>query len=372
MRRQPLHSSSHPLPPALSEIHVKTPKGFGPIARTQIMIHFLALKEIFTLYWVKYAYITLSSAVSFALNVLGMAMMAKFHNSGFSAPHEGFDQYLNALSQNEKLLVLLASLISSTLLTFHSKAVCVQMMIAYERLCANRIFKEFQKTPEKKNTTNIMRLMSKDCRFAGRIVGELSNLTMPLGILLVAIPILFYISKLLTLVLLCLAIVSFVPFIAIRRKACSTAHDFELAASEDAQYKKKALSRTIKADTQSTEFSFPTDAFAHSYERRLMIPHYGNMIGGLQLAFLLSVLAWSFASKKVFTGTLAELLIYGAIAFFALRQVSLIAKVFANVNVFFVYFRRAFLIIHGWENFEKIPIKTKNEATASYDIDLFD
>jgi hypothetical protein len=179
----------------------------------------------------------------------------------------------------------------SAILMFFGRKFVVEMMVDYERICADRLFSVvINDCKQNFEDTKILRLLSKDCRFGGRLVQEISSVVMPLGISIVAFPIMLYINFFATIFLIFVAVFAIIPYFFIASKAKKLSILFENAASTDGQFKKQAIARFKKDKKFIEPISFPHEDFKSLYKQRLIVPHYGILIGGLQFAFCLGIL----------------------------------------------------------------------------------
>jgi ABC-type bacteriocin/lantibiotic exporter with double-glycine peptidase domain len=231
---------------------------------------------------------------------------------------------------------------------FIGRILTVNMMVDYESRTANSVFLRLSKKKKLKyDNSEIIRLLSKDCRFGGRIVQEISNLVMPVCVAFVAFPFLFYINVQATLVVLLVILLTLIPYIYIASRASTVSYSFEQSAGKDSQYKKDAINRIKKQTARVKNVSFPHEDFQKYYKKRLIMPHYGILIGGIQIAFCLVVLGWWAVSLERSSPHLGNIVLYGFVAVFMLNQLKSIAKVYANYHVFLAYFQRAFMVIKG-------------------------
>jgi hypothetical protein len=308
----------------------------------------LVLKDILLNLWHKYIFIGFLSALAFLFQLIGISIILGLFRNNIKLPFDLHDKLLNGFSDHYLIIFSFVILSISAMLMFVARKITVDMMIDYESLCANKIFSIISTSlKDNFNDSEIIRLLSKDCRFGGRIVQEMSNIVMPLGISIIAFPVLFYISFQATLAIVVIMIVSLFPYGLIASRANFVSSSFEKSAGTDSQYKKQVIKDFRKNEHNQEPLNFPHYEFKKYYRQRLIMPHYGILIGGIQLALCLAVLGWWGASVEKNSTNVSSVVLYGVIAIFMLNHFITLAKVFANFHVFLAYFQRAFIVIKG-------------------------
>lgn len=309
-------------------------------------IGILVLKDIFCIFWVKYALIGFLSGFSFVLQMFGVAMLLSSFNNKLKLPLDLQLLFVKFLDDYQMVIFSFMVLSASAMLMFAGRKLIVGMMVDYEGICADQLFSIITKDcSHNYEDSEILRLLSKDCRFGGRVVQEISSVVMPMGISAVAFPAMLYMNHYATFALFLVAIITLIPYFFIASKARKISYLFEKAASFDAQHKKQALSRFKKLKNIDESISFPHDDFKNLYRQRLVMPHYGILIGGMQFAFCLCILGLWFIATRESDTNIAGIVFYGYIASFTLNHLRPMAKVFTNFHVFLAYFQRAFVII---------------------------
>lgn len=326
-------------------------------------IGLLVVGDVAKRFWPIYLLIGVFSALILVSQAAGLANILHIFsgNSSFSLPLH-LQKFFPLLTLN-KLTLLLASsflLILSLIITFISRKLIVNMMIKYESICAGEIIKrvlDHNPAIEDKNDKQIITLLSKDCRFGGRIAQELSNIVMPLGALVVALPIMFYINFFVTVILLVVLFLTTLTYGWLARRAYRISSAMETGATSDSQLKKQLVSDIQKKDFDLSKTPLPNlphQDFVHAYNQRLMMPYLGLLIGGIQLTLSLTIMASLIVEGNglLFGGSVSAAVLYGFLAVFTLSQLRTTSKVFANFHVFLNYFQRAFVIIKGLDSFK--------------------
>lgn len=227
------------------------------------------------------------------------------------------------------------------------KIISVNVMINYEVFCVNRLAKVISEKfdIEKIDYGTVNVLMSKDCRFGGRMAYELSNVVFPISSLMLLFPYLMFLEPGLTALIFSLLFVIGAGQLKFSSKSELIASNMELHAKDDKLAKKNFFQLLEKGEFDSTNNSnkIPSPVFMETYRQRLMIPHKGNFIGGAQFIIVLTVIGvwFSFVSEE---RTPTDILIYSIICLISFSQAKTIPKSIANSIVFFSYFKRAFNI----------------------------
>ncbi len=307
----------------------------------------LVLKDIIANFWIQYLIIGILSAFSFVLQTIGVSVIISSFNSKLDLPFNLNTIILSLI--NSGYIVFAGSFIClslSAVLLFLARKITASSMVEYEGICANALASKLFSQPETTlSAAEILRLLSKDCRFGGRIVQETSNIIMPMGVSLVAVPLMLYLNFMLTLVILAMVLTTLLPYGIIAKKANKISYSFEVSAGLDSQCKKTAVNNYLKNTLPPEPVLFPHPDFKTDYQKRLVIPHYGVLIGNIQISFCLAILAWWFFSKESHVLDFSNVVLYGFIALFALNQLRNVTKVFTSFHVFLAYFQRAFFII---------------------------
>jgi len=332
----------------------------------------LVLKDIMLNFWHQYILIGILSAFSFIFQMIGISIIISSFNGNFHLPLNLHNKLLNWFNDYQLVILSFFILSASTFLMFTGRKLTVSMMIKYESHCANKLFSIVSNNSKVEfNDAEIIRLLSKDCRFGGRIIQEISNIVMPVGVSIIAFPLLFYINYQATLVIMAIISLTFLPYSLIAFKANSISYFFEKSAGIDGQYKKQAISNFRKKRNPEESLSFPHDEFITYYKKRLIIPHYGILIGGIQIAFCLGVLGWWAVSSEQSATNIASIVFYGFVAVFTLNQLRTMAKVFANFHVFLAYFQRAFIIINDIDPAQIKNISNNDDSNTIMDEEDF-
>jgi len=332
-------------------------------------ISILVLKDIFYKFWHFYILIGLFSAITLALQIIGIAIIVSSFNENMVLPFHIEKSFLFA-SLDKQTLILLSFLVLSlsSFFMLFARKVIVYLMIEYESVCAmdliSKVFHKIQ-SMEIKSDADIFTLLSKDCRFGGRIVQEVSNIVMPLGFSFIAFPLLFYLNYEATLILMVVMGITVLPYNLLAGKAKAISYSFEESASLDSRFKKTLISNIRKNNAHVEASSLPHPDFKKAYQRRLIIPHYGILIGGIQIALCLAVLSLWFVSRETYSIDITKIVLYGFVAVFTLNQLRSVTKVFASFHVFLAYFQRAFMIIKGIDpsHMTNYPQKDKIEPS---------
>jgi hypothetical protein len=325
----------------LSFLKKKAPKSVG----------LLVVWEIYSTFWSSYLAIALLTASAFVLQVTGITTFASILQGKQI-------KYLPMISDDYAgtLLALLLLLLSSLLL-FGVRALSVRIMVEYEGMCAGRLVNRFARSGDRCSTIKddmVLRYISKDCRFGGRIAQEISNLVMPGGVALVAFPVLVYLNYQVTLVVLIAMAITVVPYRVFAKWAKNVSYSFEGAAGMDALYKKNTIKEIKKNPGAGKTYKMPHPDFKKAYSLRLIAAHFGVLVGGFQLAICLAAASAWLIYRRPFGFDPAHMIMYAVVALVAFNQVKSVPKVFANCYLFLAYFQRVFVVLHD--------LPTANEA----------
>jgi ABC-type multidrug transport system fused ATPase/permease subunit len=338
--------------------------------RSKNLVSVLVLKDIFYRFWSQYILIGFYSSVTIGLQIIGIAIILSSFNGNLHLPFGLEDRFLLKSMDKEKFIILSFFILSlSSVFMFLARKVIVHLMIEYESLCTKDLMAQIlnkRAEMESKSDGEIITLLSKDCRFGGRIVQEISNIVMPVGFSIIAFPLLFYLNYEATLILMVVGAVTVLPYTLIAAKARSISYSFEESAAVDSRFKKEMISNYRKTKGVFETSSLPHPAFKRAYQQRLIVPHYGILFGGIQIAFCLAALALWFVSTETSSIDIAKIILYGFVGVFTLNQLRSVAKVFANFHVFLAYFQRAFIIIKEIDvsRVASLPGKDKVEPDA--------
>ncbi|MBU1276232.1 MAG: hypothetical protein KJ720_12725 [Proteobacteria bacterium] len=312
----------------------------------------LVVRDVVAAYWLRLVVIAGLSGAVIVCQTLAVSIVMFAITQHLSLPGLIREAIMGIKASSGLWLPLLAfalAAISAGMVFLHS-LISVNIMTGYEKLCAARLLRRLEREPrilKAMSNNQVLILLSKDCRFGGRIAYELSNAIFPVGAAVVGLPILFYLNTYATLSLMLVVILAFGGQMLLRRKAQEVSQDMEDHAVLDKTAKADFL-KALAAGSETTrgvKAKVPSPQFMDTYRRRLTIPHLGNLAGGLQYALALAVtIFWFtvFPQEKTVAG---NLVLYLFVAMFVLSQMRVAPKVFMNFHMFYNYFSRAFAII---------------------------
>lgn len=336
---------------------------FRKLAKSRLCSENLVLVDIFMNYLPWYLLTGFCSAGSFLLQIFGVTNLV-------AAIRGGRGRYaLPVDSMDVQIFAAMFALIISGIFILAAKRISVKIMVDYERYLVQKLFQIFERDSEhvkKYSLPERMVLLSKDCRFGGRIAQEISDLVMPVAMLGVSVPVLLYLQFQATLILfLVMGLTSF-SYKLIARRAREISYAFEEAVLNDSLLKKKILAEIEAGERDTPLDDAPSRSFIREYQRRLFIAHVGVFIGNIQLALCLAALAvWSARNPNAMAPS--SLVLYGFVVLVTFNQLKKTPKVFTNFNVFFAYFRRAFELIHGLESHDLIPSFVQNDVDELFE-----
>lgn len=311
-------------------------------------IGFLVMWDIAARYWLQYMGVAFMSALSFLMQIVGVSTLV----SSIRGTDGRFSVYLG--TGVGAIVIAFVILIISAGCMFTSRALSIWLMVKYESYCSNRIVAMIRRGDVRLKDlpdNALIKYLSKDCRFGGRIVQELSGLVMPAGIAAIALPLLLYLNFQVTLLILAVFVLSVIPYMYMAKFAKNVSFLFEASAGQDGQYKKEILGQLREGTlTKNAYFGMPHPGFKRRYAHRLLIAHSGIFLGGIQLAVCLLVASLWFHYSRDVGGTPENLVMYAFVAVLAFSQMRAVPKIVANFNVFLAYFQRAFVIIHGLDD----------------------
>lgn len=313
----------------------------------------LVLSDLLKRYWSTYLVIGFFAILVPFFQTAGTVLFihAIRGDNNFTLPYN-LHQFLPPIPSNHFMILILAALFLavSLLIMFFSRKLAVGLMIRYEKECAEEIIRKFaakDKLLEGKSNSQIIVMLSKDCRQGGRMALDIGSVVSPIGALLVILPIMFYISGITTFALTVLLGLTAIIYGSLSNRSHRIAQNLEESGIEDARMKKDLIAK-IQADELSEEelakISLPHDNFARAYNDRIMMPQIAAVFGGIQV--LLSLILISLLIG-LGSSNLSLIVLYGTLAIYALTQLRAISKTFTNFHIFLAYFQRAFVIIKG-------------------------
>lgn len=312
----------------------------------------LVVLDILNKHLLGYGVIFLVSAAAFGLQVVGISTLVGCIRGTTSK----YGEYLG--SGPGAILLSFLFLVASALLLYFVRVLGVRIMVAYEGYCAGRLMERIRKRSanvKDLGARTVLTLLSKDCRFGGRIAQEIGNVVMPAGIALIAFPAMFYLNWQATLILFAVLAVTVVPYWLIARIAQSISYAFEASALLDGKYKSEMLEGIRNRTWGSRPVEMPHPEFRKRYSQRLVVAHLGALAGGIQMALCLAVLSVWFVRQRLAGGGAANIVVYAFVAVLAFNQLRAVPKVFANFHVFLAYFQRAFVLIHDIQDRIRLP-----------------
>ncbi len=319
-------------------------------------IGILVVADLAKRFWPTYLLVGLMAAVILVFQTAGLAnitqILSSSKTSGFVIPmhlQKFFPHiYFGKLAG---LAISFVLLVSSLILIYFSRKLTVKLMIKYESVCATEIMERLAREVSLKDRSDrqIMTLLSKDCRFGGRIAQELSNIIMPLGMLVIGLPLMVYISPPSTAILVGILFVTTLTYGWLAKRAHRISAAMETSAAQDSKLKKQLIQEMRQNNLPPEKLPMlPHKAFAAAYYRRLVMPYLGILVGGVQLATSLVIITW-LAIENSGMLSISSTIVYVYLAVLLLTQLRTAAKVFANFHVFLAYFQRAFIIIKDIE-----------------------
>ena len=246
-------------------------------------------------------------------------------------------------------------------------------MITYEQICSTEVIKRVQqrcRLVREKSDSQIISYLSKDCRYGGRIIQEICNIIVPLGFFIVAFPVMLYLNLEATILLSVIVLLTIIPFGYIVSKARSISSNFEIAAALDSTTKRELLKNLRNDESIDDVPKLPHPDFQHAYKQRLIMPHFGILIGGVQLSLCLAVISFFVISTEKNSTGISTIVLYGFISVFILRQTMLATKVFTSFHIFLAYFQRAFEVIAGIGSIQKSDNENNEDSLPFIDDEL--
>lgn len=308
------------------------------------------------------------SALAFVFQVLGVTISISCIR--------GVENKYASFIGSEVLAIIMAFvlLILASGLLFLARALSVRVMVSYEGVCAQRLIRRFREQHEHIKDLHdnaLIRHLSKDCRFGGRIAQEISGLVMPAGIAVVAFPVLLHLNYQATLIILFVLALTIIPYRLLGTWAQSVSYSFEKAAGEDGAYKKKVLSEIRNHKEGKNADIMPHPGFRRAYAKRLIVAHSGVLVGGLQLALCLAVISFWFTYQRRLGVEPVNMVVYAFVGVLAFNQMKAAPKVFANFHVFLAYFQRVFVLIHDIQSATPVPVTVpaKDEDDVLLDLE---
>jgi hypothetical protein len=289
-----------------------------------IIVNFLKQKKLFLT--------VLVAANSFALAsnaLLFLGLLSVFTDN------ERILVHFSMFSNNEFIaLLLFINIIAFTFLFLIKKSIA-KVMIEFELYSVSYIIKYINSKNEKflkPEKQNLLLRIIKDCRFGGRLIGEICLVLNPLLMLIVSLVILLYLDYLIVLVILILALILFYIQKKIFKYGNNIMDDMETNASEDKKIRVSIL------DGDSNLLDLRNSSFLSSYSKRLVIPHVSNFIIGIILILFISWFYFFYIPNNNII--VNELVIYFYICILIFGSMKLLFKSITNMGLFYRYFRR--------------------------------
>lgn len=282
--------------------------------------------------------------------------------------------------ENDIFMLVFLGLIGivSVFLVYLSKIVSVSIMVDYERFCVSALSQKLLCASSKNvkiSKKEYIVLCSKDCRFGGRLAFEISNSVMPVGVCAILIPALFFLNGMLTSLLLSVVGLAIISQLLLRPMIRQTAQLMETNATADSTAKSAEYDRIVDAiNVQDSkiihDFSsrIPDKDFMNTYKNRLILPHLGNLVGGISYAIILVVIVGFYSLQHNQLNGHEDFIFYCLIAFFCFSQMKILSKIYMNMSVFNEYFSRARHFINFGET-KSDSFKKPSLASQAGDVD---
>lgn len=286
--------------------------------------------------------------------------------------------------ENDIFLLVFLGLVGivSVILVYLSKIVSVSIMVDYERFCVSAVSQKLLCASTKNiklSKKEFIVLCSKDCRFGGRLAFEISNSVMPVGVCAILIPTLFFLNGMLTILLLSVVVLAIISQLLLRPMIRQTAQLMETNASADSTAKSAEYDRIVDAlNAQDSKINLdfssriPNKDFMKTYKNRLILPHLGNLIGGISYAIILVIIIGFYSLQHNQLNGHEDFIFYCLVAFFCFSQMKILSKIYMNISVFNEYFSRARHFINSGEtksdSFRKLSLASQ---VGDGDDDLF-
>ena len=203
---------------------------------------------------------------------------------------------------------------------------------------------------EEPEPSDLINMIGKDSRFAGRVVNELSSSIVPVCAVAIILPLLFYLDWQLSSILLGILICSIVVYGRVGRKGAAVSIEMEQSAPGMSREKLHTL-RTIKAIgpvrsevkmlTRRLRAQEDVIRFEQAYMDRLTMPHIGNAVGSMVLAISSFAVLVYFGSQilsgdwdQTVSATFVFLFVYSLI------MIRGLGASLTNINIFYPHLRR--------------------------------
>jgi len=326
------------------------------------------IRDVIVNYWPRLLLVGALSGI-FAVSqgvLVALVMLSVDAGHAFPAPVQSVLAWMgNEIFLGFPLMVLLLGSFSA-LTMLQAMRIAVGMMVRYERHCVERLIRRLQPEREKLasyDDAQILQLLTKDCRYGGRIAFELTTAVFPSVISLIALPLLFYLNVFATLTLMIVIAVLIRIQAALWLRARQVSKNMEDHAPLDKTSKAKVL-KALRAMKDGEPLAkcppVPDPRFLETYRQRLLMPHVGNTFGAFQAATALAVAVFWFTSMGADGADASSLVLYLAVAFFVMQQLRNVSKVFVNFHVFYTYFRRVFFVMR--DGLEALPSTQSTDA----------
>ncbi|MEM7228003.1 MAG: hypothetical protein AAF432_04225 [Planctomycetota bacterium] len=245
-------------------------------------------------------------------------------------------------------------------ITYASKFLLSGVMRSYEEQCTRDALKHFGHTDDLRGVSThvegsldertLLRIVTKDARYCGRVVGEAVLACVPLVLLIVASIVMLIIDWLPTVIILVCFILAGPFYMWAARRGSASMEGIEAYARDDALLKAAMIRRLNRSMTSPASspawFEDAMDdpisqAYLRAYEQRLRAAHVGIFVANIQIATTIAVIVLYFGIATLRGMDMGATLVTYILALtYAMASSRGVAKAITNIAVFSPSFRR--------------------------------
>lgn len=197
-------------------------------------------------------------------------------------------------------------------------------------------------------------------RFFARVLNELLSLAVSVIAGIIIVPILLYINFWLTVMIILMVALSMFSYIRLGRHVASIAVLLIERAVENSGYKTGIMNQIIYTSPQNEEAiekiysDKRSSQFFKTFRKRIMVPHMGMLIGGLQAAFSVTILIVVFGAQIIVSQqSWPQMIFYMLTLIFLLMNIPRFAKSVTQINSFYPFIREMVRFFDLTEKMEK-------------------
>ena len=246
-------------------------------------------------------------------------------------------------------IVILCCLIVSSILLLYSGQRIFKLQFEYDKLCSKRVFELYHHFihdstfTRKYNEKDVLVIAKKDSHYCGRAVRMLLTCFRPIVILIIAIPVMFFINFMVTFLLMAIALATVFFQYYVSKEAANNSLLIERCSPEASLEKTEMAKNSIKfpkiSEGQFLEYidskfnNKSTAKFYNLYQNWMISVEKSSFINNILLAISIFLILIILFNDVIQRGTgWSELIIYILAARFSLANIRQLSKTITAVN----------------------------------------